>query len=87
MEITTNKIFNMDCLAGMTGIGSGTIDMILCDLPYGVTDCLWDKIIPLPQLWAEYERVIKPNGAIVLPLHLRKGSGFNRHCIHRDPSS
>lgn len=56
----------MDCLAGMTGIESGTIDMILCDLPYGVTDCFWDKIIPMPQLWAEYERVIKPNGAIVL---------------------
>lgn len=40
--------------------------MILCDLPYGVTKCAWDSVIDLPQLWTEYRRIIKPNGAILL---------------------
>jgi site-specific DNA-methyltransferase (adenine-specific) len=61
-----NEIFNEDCLTGMSRIPDGTIDMILCDLPYGATNCKWDTIIPIQQLWAHYERVIKPNGAIVL---------------------
>lgn len=61
-----NKIFNMDCLAGMSMIPDGSVDMILCDLPYGVTDCKWDKLLPITELWQEYERVIKSNGAIVL---------------------
>jgi site-specific DNA-methyltransferase (adenine-specific) len=43
-----------------------SIDMILCDLPYGTTACKWDTIIPFEQLWAQYERVIKDNGAIAL---------------------
>lgn len=43
-----------------------SIDMILCDLPYGMTACEWDKVIPFEPLWKEYRRVIKPNGAIVL---------------------
>lgn len=47
-------------------IPDGSIDMILTDLPYGVTDCYWDSLLPLDQLWRQYERVIKPNGAIVL---------------------
>lgn len=64
MEI--NKIYNMDCIMGMQEIEAGTVDMILCDLPYGITDCRWDKIIPFDLLWEQYERVIKPNGAIVL---------------------
>lgn len=42
------------------------MDLILCDLPYGETDCEWDNIIPFPDLWEQYKRVIKPNGAIVL---------------------
>ncbi|WP_051062114.1 DNA-methyltransferase [Acinetobacter sp. CIP 102129] len=50
----------------MKEIESGTVDMILCDLPYGTTCCSWDAVIPFEPLWAEYERVIKPNGAIVL---------------------
>lgn len=40
--------------------------MVLCDLPYGATDCEWDNIIPFPELWEQYKRIIKPNGAIVL---------------------
>lgn len=55
-----------DCLERMKEIGSGTVDMILCDLPYGTTCCSWDVVIPFENLWFEYERVIKPNGAIVL---------------------
>jgi site-specific DNA-methyltransferase (adenine-specific) len=55
-----------DCLELMKDIPNGIIDMILCDLPYGTTQCKWDSIIPLDKLWEQYERVIKPNGAIVL---------------------
>lgn len=64
--LEVNQIYNMDCIAGMAGIDSGSVDMILCDLPYGITGCRWDSIIPLDELWREYKRVIKPNGAIVL---------------------
>lgn len=61
-----NKIFNEDCLAGMNKIPDKSIDMILCDLPYGTTRNKWDSILPLGLLWEQYERVIKDNGAIVL---------------------
>lgn len=44
----------------------GSIDMILCDLPYGTTSCCWDTIIPFEPLWEQYKRIIKYNGAIVL---------------------
>ena len=50
----------------MQDIKEQSIDCILCDLPYGVTDCEWDNIIPFPELWEQYKRVIKPNGAIIL---------------------
>jgi site-specific DNA-methyltransferase (adenine-specific) len=55
-----------DCLELMKDIPNGSIDMILCDLPYGTTACKWDTIIPFEPLWEQYERIIKPNGAIVL---------------------
>jgi len=61
-----NKIYNMDCLEGMQLIDDKSIDMILCDLPYGTTKCKWDSIIPFESLWEQYERIIKDNGAIVL---------------------
>ena len=61
-----NKIYNEDCLEGMKRIPDGSVDMILCDLPYGTTACKWDTIIPFRPLWEQYERVIKDNGAIVL---------------------
>ena len=64
MEI--NKIYNEDCLEGMKGIADGSVDMVLCDLPFGTTQCKWDTIIPFEPLWEQYKRVIKPNGAIVL---------------------
>ena len=61
-----NKVHLGDCLELMPSIPSKSIDMILCDLPYGTTACAWDSIIDMGKLWAEYERVIKDNGAIVL---------------------
>ena len=61
-----NKIYNMDCLEGMKLIDDKSIDMILCDLPYGTTACKWDVVIPFEPLWEQYERIIKDNGAIVL---------------------
>ena len=61
-----NKIYNMDCLKGMKYIDNKSVDMILCDLPYGTTACKWDTIIPFDKLWQQYERIIKENGAIVL---------------------
>ena len=59
-------LFNKDCLEVMKDIPDKSIDMILCDLPYGTTACKWDSIIPFDKLWEQYERVIKDNGAIVL---------------------
>lgn len=55
-----------DCLELMKEIEDGSVDMILCDLPYGTTACKWDTIIPFEPLWEQYKRIIKDNGAIVL---------------------
>ena len=55
-----------DCLEIMREIPSSSVDLILCDLPYGTTACAWDSIIPFEQLWAAYLRIIKPNAPIVL---------------------
>lgn len=55
-----------DCLEVMKRMASGSIDMVLCDLPYGTTQNKWDSMIPLEPLWREYRRVCKPNAAIVL---------------------
>jgi DNA modification methylase len=59
-------IWHGDCLDLMRNIPDGSIDMILADLPYGTTACKWDEIIPFNELWKQYERIIKPNRAIVL---------------------
>lgn len=61
-----NKIIHGDCLDIMPKLPSNSIDMILCDLPYGTTKNKWDSVIDLQSLWTQYERVIKDNGAIVL---------------------
>ena len=55
-----------NCLELMKEIPDGSIDMILCDLPYGTTACKWDSVIPFESLWEQYNRIIKDNGAIVL---------------------
>lgn len=59
-------LLNGDCLVEMSTIQSGSVDMILCDLPYGVTKNAWDVIIPFDKLWGQYNRIIKDAGAIVL---------------------
>ncbi len=61
-----NEIIHGDCLEVMRQFPDKSIDMILCDLPYGVTKCKWDTIIPFEPLWEQYERIIKDNRAIVL---------------------
>ena len=60
------KLFKGDCLELMKGIPDESIDMILCDLPFGTTENQWDKILPAKILWGQYLRIIKPKGAIVL---------------------
>lgn len=66
MSLEENKVYFGDCLEAMKDIDSNSIDMILCDLPYGTTRNKWDIIIPPDKLWEQYERIIKPNGAILL---------------------
>ena len=61
-----NKIYNEDCLIGMQKIPDKSIDMILCDLPYGTSACSWDSVIPIQKLWEHYLRILKPTGTIVL---------------------
>lgn len=61
-----NTVLHGDCLELMKDIPDKSIDMILCDLPYGTTACKWDTIIPFEPLWEQYKRIIKDNGAIVL---------------------
>lgn len=63
---TNYNIIHGDCLVEMKKIEEKSIDMILCDLPYGMTKNPWDVVIPFDQLWNEYNRIIKDNGAIVL---------------------
>ena len=60
------ELWHGDCLELMKDIPDGSVDMVLCDLPYGTTRNKWDSIIPLDSLWEQYKRVIKDNGAIVL---------------------
>ena len=65
--MTSNvKLFHGDCLTVMKNFPDKSVDMVLCDLPYGTTRNKWDSPIPLDQLWEAYERIIKDNGAIVL---------------------
>ena len=60
------NLMHGDCLEMMKLIPDGSVDMVLCDLPYGTTACKWDAVIPFEALWAEYRRVRKPNAVIVL---------------------
>ena len=61
-----NQLYEEDCLECMKRISDASIDMILCDLPYGMTQNQWDSYSPLDLLWEQYKRIIKPNGAIIL---------------------
>lgn len=60
------QLVHGDCLVEMEKIPDKSIDLILCDLPYGTTACKWDVVIPFDKLWEQYKRIIKPNGNIVL---------------------
>lgn len=62
----TAHLIHGDCLELMASIPDGSVDMILCDLPYGTTACKWDTVIPFEPLWAHYKRIAKKNAAIVL---------------------
>src|ERR1035438_4338663 len=64
--LAVNRIYHDDCLEGMKLLPAHSVDMILSDPPYGVTANAWDSIIDLGRLWAEYKRIIKPKGAIIL---------------------
>lgn len=61
-----NEVYNINCLEGMMQINDASIDMILCDLPYGITKNKWDIVVPLKPLWVQYRRIIRDKGAIVL---------------------
>ena len=60
------ELWRGDCLELMKNIPDGSVDMVLCDLPYGTTRNKWDSVIPLDMLWGQYERITKSNGAILL---------------------
>lgn len=60
------ELYKGDCMEKLKMLPDGSVDMVLCDLPYGTTDNAWDKVIPLPGLWSEYKRVCKENAAILL---------------------
>lgn len=60
------KLLHGDCLKLMKDIPDGSVDLVLCDPPYGTTNCKWDEVLPFDKIWAEYDRLLKPNGAAVL---------------------
>ena len=61
-----NQVFEGDCLDIMKQLPDNSVDMVLCDLPYGTTQNKWDCVIPLDDLWKQYKRIVKDNGAIIL---------------------
>ena len=66
LSVSRSTFYQGDCLIEMNKIADKSVDMILCDLPYGTTKCKWDIVIPFQPLWKHYERIIKDNGSIVL---------------------
>lgn len=60
------QLHNDDCLHVMKNFNQQSIDLILCDLPYAITKMKWDSLIPLDQLWEQYNRIIKSQGKIIL---------------------
>ena len=68
MDATTDRqvrLHNCDCLVGMSRLETGTVDLVLCDPPYGTTNCPWDQVLPFGPLWEQYQRVLKPRGVLV----------------------
>ena len=90
-------LWNDECLSAMKRIPDGSVDMVMCDLPYGTTQNKWDSVIDLPSLWAAYKRVCKPSAAIVLTaaqpftsvlvcsnLRVSNMTGYGRKVAHQD---
>lgn len=65
-DLNNGRFYWEDCFDAMKDIPDGVVDMILCDLPYGTTECKWDTIIPFDKLWLEYWRINKENAPIIL---------------------
>ena len=65
-DVMRSVLVNADCFDVFPYIADKSVNLILCDLPYGSTQCKWDIILPFDKLWEQYNRIIKPNGAIVL---------------------
>ena len=65
-RVSGSTFVNADCFDVFPFIEDKSIDAIICDLPYGTTACKWDSVLPFDKLWEQYERIIKPNGAIIL---------------------
>jgi site-specific DNA-methyltransferase (adenine-specific) len=72
--IELNKIYNEDCLEGMKRIPDGSVDCIVCDLPYGTTACAWDSVLPFDELWKQYHRVLKMGESVREPLLIIQNS-------------
>lgn len=91
-DTTPNSVsIQADCLDAMRLIPDGSVDMVMCDLPYGTTACKWDSVIPFESLWAQYRRVIKRNGAIVLTASqpfttalISSNTGMFKYCWYWD---
>ena len=66
MKYLGGQIHQGDCLSIMNQLDDDSIDLILCDLPYGTTQNKWDSVIPLDELWKQYRRILKPKGVIAL---------------------
>lgn len=66
MKYLGGDIYQGDCLDVMADLPNQSVDLILCDLPYGTTQNKWDSVIPLDELWSQYRRIIKPKGVIAL---------------------
>ena len=66
LSLPQREIYEGDCLEVMQDLPDGSIDMVLCDLPYGTTQNAWDSVIPLEPLWRQYRRLLKPKGVVVL---------------------
>ena len=80
MELDT--IYNADCMEGMEDIPNGSVDMVLCDLPYGTTKNRWDSCLPLDALWAHYRRVVKPGGMLPFRADTLHGSAGLLQPLH-----
>lgn len=81
IEEFINNVFEGDCLEIMKQLPDKSVDMVLCDLPYGTTQNKWDSIIPLDELWKQYCRVVKDDGAIVLTSQ----GMFTAELMHSNP--